>query len=282
MSWLEWLRDDTGRKLQSELKNTLKDELERRNWGKLISEDDCKLNEYLITDLRGLNLAMGLIRYTLKDSGARLIFRGQDRDYPLLPSLYRSCRNSEDIEILDKRLDEVLDLIAHEFYPEANAEEREVVCQHYGMPTRFLDVADNLQTALWFAYDRTMADKNREALQSDDLGYINILAVPDDEKELKVYDLRNQSSKFLRLHTQQAFAMKKANPGKDMGLFTSYNAAKFMVPRELLRLWSNHDNIPYEYMFPPREMDEGLVCWEELKLWLKEKSIDIEKYLRLN
>ena len=282
MSWMEWLDDDTRAKLQYELKHTLADDLEKRNWGVLESEDGCELNEYFITDMRSLNLAMGLVRYTLKDAGARVIYRGQDRDYPLLPSLYRTCRNPEDAELLENRLDKVLDMISDEFYPEGSCEEREVICQHYGMPTRFLDVADNLQTALWFAYDRTMVSGDREVLATDGMGYINILAVPNDMKEVKVFDLRNQPSKFLRLHTQQAFAMKKADPGKDSGLFTSYNAAKFMVPRELLRLWSNHDNIPYEYMFPPRALDEGLRCWEALISKLKEKNIEIEKYLKLH
>ena len=281
LSWMEWLDDNTRKNLQFNLKHTLAAELSKRCWGVLRSEESCELNEYFITDMRGINLAMGLIRCTLKNSGARVIYRGQDRDYPLLPSLYRTCRNPEDMEILENRLDEVLDIISDEFYPEGAAWEREAVCQHYGMPTRFLDVADNLQTALWFAYDRTMVSKDREVLPTDDIGYINIIAVPNDMNEVKVVDLRNQPSRFLRLHTQQAFAMKKADPGKNNGLFASYNAAKFMVPRELLRLWSNHDNIPYEYMFPSEKLDEGLKCWEALKTKLKEKNIVIEKYLKL-
>lgn len=282
MKWMEWLDDSTRKKLQFNIKHILTEELEKRGWGCLKSNDGCELNEYLITDVRGINLAMGIIRYSLKDANARVIYRGQDRDYPLLPCLYRTCNNPEDIKILESRLDEVLNIIADDFYPEGTAEEREVVCQHYGMPTRFLDVADCLQTALWFAYDRTMVSKDREVLATDDMGYINILAVPNDTKLVKVFDLRNQPSKFLRIHTQQAFAMKKANPGKDNGLFTSYNVAKFMIPRELLRIWSNHDNITYEYMFPSKELDEGLQCWEALKSKLKENNIEIEKYLKLN
>lgn len=282
MNWMEWLDDNTRNMLRFELSHTLTDELAKRHWGVLKSKKDSELIEYFITDLRGLSLAMGLIRYTLKNSGARVVYRGQDRDYPLLPSLYRTCRSSEDIELLEDRLKEVLDIISDEFYPEGSCEEREAVCQHYGMPTRFLDVADNIQTALWFAYDRTTVDKGREVLDSDDVGYINILAVPDDPKQIKVVDLRDQPSKFLRLHTQQAFAMKKAAPGRDDGLFNPYNAAKFLIPRDLLRLWSNHDNIPYEYMFPSESLDEGLRCWEALESKLKENDIEPEKYLKLN
>ncbi len=281
MSWMEWLDDDTKAELQFNLKHTLAEELSKRCWGIHEPKDNCELNEYLITDLRGFNLASGLIRNTLKNANARVIYRGQDRDYPLLPCLYRTCRNSEEIEILENRLDEVLGMISDVFYPSGTAEEREVVCQHYGMPTRFLDVTDNIHTALWFAYDRTMV-KDRAVLSTDDMGYINILAVPNDMNQVKVLDLRDQPSRYLRLHTQQAFAMKKADPGEDKGLYTSFNVAKFMIPRPLLRLWSNHDNIPYEYMFPSKTMDEGLQCWEAVKSKLKENNIEIDKYLKLN
>ena len=44
------------------------------------------------------------------------------------------------------------------FDPIGTDDEREALAQHYGLKTRFLDVVDNVQSALWFAYDHIEKD----------------------------------------------------------------------------------------------------------------------------
>lgn len=62
-------------------------------------------------------------------------------------------------------------------------------------------------------------------------------------------------------YTQQAFMMKTSNSRKELGRLSAYQAATFIIPRTLLRLWSNYDNIPSNYMYPNDVTDAGLRFW---------------------
>ena len=115
-------------------------------------------------------------------------------------------------------------------------DEREALCQHYGLHTRWLDIVDHIQTALWFAYDRTYVDDMREQRFDEDVGYIYIIAVPDDEAKVKIIDLREKPSQFLRPHTQQAFAMRTTNSSKELGKLSAYQVATLIIPVQLKRI----------------------------------------------
>lgn len=140
-------------------------------------------------------------------------------------------------------------------------DEREALCQHYGLRTRCIDLVDNIQTALWFAYDRSFIKDDREQRFDEDVGYVYVIAVPNDDTKVKIIDLREKPSNFLRPHTQQAFMMKTSNSRKELGRLSAYQAATFIIPRTLLRLWSNYDNIPSNYMYPNDVTDAGLRFW---------------------
>lgn len=108
--------------------------------------------------------------------------------------------------------------------------------------------------------------KNRVALHreqrfDEDVGYVYVIAVPNDDTKVKIIDLREKPSNFLRPHTQQAFMMKTSNSRKELGRLSAYQAATFIIPRTLLRLWSNYDNIPSNYMYPNDVTDAGLRFW---------------------
>lgn len=85
--------------------------------------------------------------------------------------------------------------------------------------------------------------------------------LPNDDTKVKIIDLREKPSNFLRPHTQQAFMMKTSNSRKELGRLSAYQAATFIIPRTLLRLWSNYDNIPSNYMYPNDVTDAGLRFW---------------------
>ena len=89
------------------------------------------------------------------------------------------------------------------FDPRGTDDEREALCQHYGLRTRCIDLVDNIQTALWFAYDRSFIKDDREQRFDEDVGYVYVIAVPNDDTKVKIIDLREKPSNFLRPHTQQ-------------------------------------------------------------------------------
>lgn len=278
MKWMYWLTTDTRNMLRERLDKTIGHELDKNRWGALAPGLLDSVKHYYITDFRALNLVTGIIRYSLKGTNSKVYYRGQERDYPLVPSLYRFLKSATDANEAERKLDEVLNVLKGCFDPKGSDDEREALCQHYGLHTRWLDIVDNIQTALWFAYDRTYIDSFREQRFDEDVGYIYVLAVPNDETKVKVIDLREKPSQFLRPHTQQAFVMRTANPSKELGKLSAYQVATFIVPRPLLKLWSNYENIPPNYMYPNNVTDAGLRFWERAKDEVIKAGLDISAF----
>ena len=110
-----------------------------------------------------------------QEIGTETFYRGHaDKDWKLIPSILRT-RNGPSVEHLLFR-----DMVAHE--PQSFSECRSaldhlVQMQHYGLPTRLLDVTMNPLVALYFAC---------EEATSDSAGAVYHLAVP--EQKVKHYD----------------------------------------------------------------------------------------------
>lgn len=276
MQWMYWLSTDSRKTLRERIDKTIGYELDKNRWGACAPGSLDQVKHFYITDFRALNLATGIIRYSLKGTNTKVYYRGQERNYSLVPSLYRFCKTGKDTIEAERKLDAILECIKPHFDPKGTDDEREALCQHYGLHTRCLDIVDNIQTALWFAYDRTYANPLRDQRFDEDVGYIYVIAVPDDSSKVKIIDLREKPSQFLRPHTQQAFIMKTANPGKELGKLAAYQVATFIVPRPLLKLWSNYDNIPSTYMYPNDITDAGLRFWENAVEEVSKVGLDIK------
>ncbi|WP_312104106.1 FRG domain-containing protein [Pygmaiobacter massiliensis] len=276
MRWMYWLPIEVQQMLRKRVEETIGYELDKNRWGAVAPSSLDRIKHFYITDFRALNLATGIIRYTLKGTNTKVFYRGQERDYSLIPSLYRSTKNSADAIEAERKLEEILTYIKPTFDPIGTDDEREALCQHYGLHTRWIDIVDNIQTALWFAYDRSYTKDNREQRFDEDVGYIHVVAFPDDETKVQIIDLREKPSQFLRPHTQQAFAAKTSNPNKELGKLSAYQVVTFIVPRPLLRIWSNYDNIPSGYMYPNNVTDAGLRFWEQTVKKLKKAGLDIK------
>ena len=231
---------------------------------------------YYIMDYRGLGLATGIIRYTFEqnEEDVRIFYRGQQGDWEIKSGLYRWCKNKSEMLESDEWLKRVLENISGTFDIEENEREpdkREALAQHYGLKTRFLDVVDNIQTALWFAFDDTQKDNPR---YDETVGYVHVLAIP--EEKFKIIDLRTKSSEWLRPHVQEGFVVRHKIPDSERGSFAKYLVATFIISNENLRRWSNYDNLPHDYFYPSAELDTGAIYWNKAQEKLKKSHIKTE------
>ena len=225
---------------------------------------------YYVMDYRGLALATGIIRYAYHTNApdTRIFYRGQRKEWEIKASLYRNCDNRNDLEQVDLWLKDALESIMPVFDPIGTDDEREALAQHYGLKTRFLDVVDSVQSALWFAYDHIEKD---DPHYDDSVGYVQAIAIPN--ADVTVIDLRNKPSEWLRPHVQQGFAIRRNIPNAELGSFSRYLVATFIIPRENLRLWSNYDSLPHEYFYPSEAVDTGKRYWQKAQAKLKEDGI---------
>ncbi len=119
---------------------------------------------YEANSIYGLNQLVGYAKFINRDYGY-VCYRGECRLHPtLIPSLYRHSTkltnaNNKIVEHINKiRKDSALrtelNLDDLDEYQEKCVVEG--MLQHYGLPTRFIDVVDNLWVALWMGqYERT-------------------------------------------------------------------------------------------------------------------------------
>lgn len=242
----------------------------RHCWGAKISNSSKgNMPRFLITDYRALATITGIVRYYVhrENIQEQIFYRGQREERTLKPSLYRYCDSKEKVSLAEQWREKVLEIVKEEDFDFVGSDdEREAMAQHYGLATSFVDVVDHIQTALWFAYDGMTEEES--------VGYIYILSVPQDKAT--VIDLRNKPSKWLRPHTQQAFCFRMKHV-KELGKISErYHIMTLVIPKDLLRLWSNYDVVKKEYMYPPDQIDSGADFWKKAEKQLKEEGLGIK------
>lgn len=89
-----------------------------------------------------------------------LLFRGQGDSYPLLPSIARNENNNNLIFKEKTIIDSMQRLKPEIFKKEYSAVDTLALLQHYGIPTRLLDVTENALVALYFACEDENAKRD--------------------------------------------------------------------------------------------------------------------------
>lgn len=287
MDQLPWLSEDQRLQLKKVIEDVAVTECMKRHWGgKARGKSKGQVSRMYVSDIRGLLLVSGVIRYTLNQFNTDIFYRGQTKDYSLVPSVYRGVGSKKELDSRQQWLFRALDTLKLSFDMKGEDDEREALAQHYGLPTRWLDVVDHVQTAAWFAYHRSnqhdikikydeySCDPDR-CSYDDDVGYIYILAAPRDCTH-KCIDLRLKPSNWLRPHLQQALALRPMTACLELGRLYWLNVITFVVPRSLLHAWSNYDVLTPEALFPNLYQDDGLRYWLNAKQTLIDSGIGIK------
>lgn len=257
---------------------------------------------YDVTSMHGLNQLLGHAKFVNKEYGD-VYYRGQGALYDtLIPSLFRKWdglvagtlargNTLDDIILRMMQSDKIagdLKLSGDKKYDRLRIEG---ILQHYGIPTKCIDLVDNHWVALWMGlYECQKIEKvetfyhyqkreipfielikKEKEVEDVIYQYILLLALPNGKNttngltisdDYVTIDLRKAvSSVFLRPHAQHAIvAERRPHQPKDIN---DYDMAPAVVGIIRLRIdmvdkWmGNGQLLTQENLFPPPSMDKG-------------------------
>jgi hypothetical protein len=212
--------------------------------------------EYLT--LRDPALLVRFVGYVMRHyhgaTGGTVFLRAQPADYASMrPSLFRDTRDDR----IELRVNAYYRLIAElqtAFRNERlRTNELGALLQHYGLKTTWLDVVDNLYTAIWFAsaYPSINKEGEREA-------WLYLIGTEAAAGHLRVANLRlKHSSLTLRPHAQHAYSLSRPSRVEWTRQNVCLNAhvlAAIRIPG--INEWSLVGKLAeWQFMFPPPVAD---------------------------
>jgi hypothetical protein len=255
---------------------------------------------YEIDSLHALNQIIGYAKFINRGYGD-VYYRGETKLHNTLrPSLLRSGNRADSksasLNVLitkyltDENFIKLMKLNVDDQYSSENLIEG--MLQHYGVPTRYVDVVDNHWIALWmglhtckkykqmvsyYRYERRAipyidAVKGNEISEDKLYQYVLLLAVPGDDrrknngifvsKHYMIIDLRQAlPSIFLRPHAQHGLIIKRCS--KDAHNCDEYDMADSVIGILKIRVDNSHswlgngELLSQENLFPPPAYDNG-------------------------
>jgi len=195
-----------------------------------------------------------------EDEDDDVYLRGENcRRGELLPSLFRGavnhCDRTRRRDAYLAFISELLKAVTGTRFEQSNFG---AVLQHYGFKTPWLDVLDDIHTAVWFALHELSPPETRGARQyrpiEDAFGWVLVLAPPRDVRRQK---LRKKSSRNTRCHVQQGLSLAMQTDAEALKHdqdFANYVVGKVRIPN--CRRWCLHGfRASQEYLFPSSEID---------------------------
>lgn len=247
----------------------------KSNFGMKWSATDSTLE---VETPHALAQAVGYIKYARRDQGA-VYFRGQDDIYPQMrPSLYRGAKSQGGKQKRDEQLN-TYTLQTHEadaFIPKTPEYTHEPILQHYGIKTRWLDLVDNVWTALWFGCQEVHhsgPDKRYLHFEPSNKPYAYIVLLQAGAEthvadkpglmrttSAEIIDLRRAApSTYLRPHAQHAILMRKLNCNTlDKTDMSNFIVGAIKIKMTRARTWlGGGDLVSTRHFFPPPKYDGG-------------------------
>ena len=141
-------------------------------------------NKENITYIESVSDFLNDIKGIRNKSGYTLFYRGHsDKNYELKPSIYR---NENFIKNEDKIYRETIAKVPYDFNGKSTIESLALM-QHYGVPTRILDLTTNALVALYFAceeveeIEKVIDEKGETTYKKKDInGEVIIFNIPDE------------------------------------------------------------------------------------------------------
>ena len=235
-------------------------------------------------DCRSYHALVALYGFVKYDTHANVLIRGQSACYgKLIPSAYRGDVPTDIDQQIERFLSRFREAMRVDPLPQHQAT-TEPVLQHYGIPTRWLDLVDSIPHALYFATCEFKRDGERIRLEDEasrehrEYGWLYFVDCGSDrdlrsirvlhegkvvscrgawvtEDGFQFTDLRRaKPSKALRPHAQHGYLCRPA-PGQT-NLWNTRLLVRARVRRVDAVAWlGNGDAFKYDALFPRHRDD---------------------------
>lgn len=260
--------------------------LKWESWVSIDGESGCRFGEENIIEIatpQALVQAIGYAKRALSNQYS-VYFRGQTACYrSMIPYLFRSiktARNDKQDWLLNKKIMDLKTFVNsiikdEKFMRGVSPHATEGVLQHYGIPTRYLDLVDNIWVALWFSshkrYQANGINIEQYRKSGNNFSYIYIMRFGEVAKQIErgvyittdgfeIIDLRTAvDSGFLRPHAQHGIVVRKLGPiGKDSIDLHEHVEVILKIKTEDALDWLGSSILSDQsYMFPSPFFDIG-------------------------